>query len=80
MNSHPERQKYVQWINDAVSAGATKQRACELAQISIRTLQRWCCEPDEITQDKRPGAVRPMPANKLTPAERQAIIDVCNEK
>ena len=80
MNSHPERQKYVQWINDAVSAGAKKQRACELAQISIRTLQRWCCEPDEITQDKRPGAVRPMPANKLTPAERQAIIDVCNEK
>lgn len=80
MISHPERQQYVQWINEAVAAGATKQRACELACISIRTLQRWCTEPNEVASDKRSDATRPTPANKLTEEERQAIIDTCNEK
>jgi transposase InsO family protein len=80
MISHPERQQYVQWIYEAVAAGATKQSACELACISIRTLQRWCTEPNEVANDKRSNATRPIPANKLTEVERQAIIDICNKK
>jgi len=40
----PERQKYVQWINEAIDAGAKNKSACEVAEISIRTLQRWCVD------------------------------------
>ncbi len=45
--------------------------------LSLRTLQRWTVE-GEIRADARSTTVRPVPANALTPAERQAILTVCN--
>lgn len=47
--------------------------------LSTRTLQRWQVGGD-ITADKRPTATRPEPENKLSQAERQAVIDVCNSE
>jgi putative transposase len=77
MTSLSERQKMVQWINEAMESGARKHKACEVAHISIRTLQRWWTN-DEIVEDLRPSAIRPVPKNKLSDAERRAVIDICS--
>ncbi|UAL43204.1 hypothetical protein K8B83_20830 [Shewanella inventionis] len=52
-------------IDNAVTSGARKEKACEEIGLSIRTLQRWQ-EGGEIIGDKRPIADRPQPPNKLT--------------
>lgn len=47
--------------------------------LTARTVQRWMQE-GEIAVDGRKDADRPVPTNKLSEAERQAIIEVCNSK
>ena len=73
----PEQQQYVEWWSEALAAGARKQPAAEVLGLSLRTLQRWLTGP-ELRADGRPGAVRPPPAHALSPAELQAVLDVCN--
>jgi len=70
----------VSWITEAVMSGSRKSKACELANISIRTLQRWCDENGRVGNDKRPEAVHATPKSKLTDAERESILTVCSEK
>lgn len=77
MTSLSERQNMVEWINQAMESGARKHKACEVAKISIRTLQRWCSD-GAIVGDLRPSATRPVPKNKLSDAERRAVIDICS--
>jgi len=72
-----DRQYYEELVNEAILAGASKYKACDVIGLSIRTLQRWQSE-GKISADKRPIADRPEPANKLTEQERQSIIDICN--
>lgn len=72
-----DRRHYEELVNEAVLAGASKYKACEVIGLSIRTLQRWQAE-GEITADKRPTASRPVPTNKLTEQERKTIINICN--
>ncbi len=79
LTSYPERQIFVQLINEAIAAGARKSKACETACISIRTLQRWCSKEGVVGKDRRPDAVRPTPANKLSNSERMRVVDVCSE-
>ncbi len=74
----PDRRRAVELIEEAVDAGATLRKACEGLGISLRTYNRWT-HTDEIKADGRPHATRPEPANKLTPDERQQILDICNE-
>lgn len=78
MIPYPERLQVKSWIDEACEAGARRKQACELLGLSIRTLQRWV-EGDTIKPDGRPGAVRPPPKNKLSEAECEAIVAVCNE-
>lgn len=47
--------------------------------MSLRTYRRWV-RGGKIKGDNRPGADRPVPANKLSPEEEQAILDHCNQK
>jgi putative transposase len=68
----------VKWLQAARDAGASLKRACEEIDLSLRTYKRWC-KGDVVQADKRPSATRPAPANKLSEAERQAILAVCNE-
>ncbi|MBB3063670.1 transposase InsO family protein [Microbulbifer rhizosphaerae] len=77
MTPAPERRQLIGWIEEAVAAGARKAPACTEVGISLRTLQRWTAEgaPQE---DRRPGAQRPEPQNKLAEEEQQTILDVCN--
>lgn len=73
-----DRQYYVRLVNEAVSSGARKKKACELLGVSIRTLQRWV-KGDAVQSDKRPSASRPEPKNKLTELETARIVAVCNQ-
>lgn len=76
-----DRCRIVEAIESAHAAGARLQPACELAGIDIRTLQRWRAEDGEgLSQgDGRPTAKRPTPANALSEAERQRLLEVANE-
>jgi transposase InsO family protein len=58
--------------------GARLDRACALAGIDPRTLQRWRAS-NGLAGDRRPDAVRPVPAHALSPAERARIVAVANE-
>ena len=73
----PDRKRAVRLIKDTVYAGARTVNACNEMGISMRTFQRWNQE-DEVKVDGRPSADRPSPENKLTPEERQAVLDTVN--
>lgn len=66
-------------IEQAHKDGARLAAACELAGISVRTLQRWKAQEGLETGDGRPQALRPTPAHALTPEERQRLLEVANE-
>lgn len=54
--------------------GASKTKSCQQIGISIRTVQRW--QRDGF-RDRRKGS-RANPANKLSDAERQRILEILN--
>ncbi len=79
MINTPDRRRSVELIEEAVDAGASSKKACEVLEISLRTYKRWT-EGDAVKVDARPVAKRPEPANKLALEERQQVLDICNEK
>ncbi|KUJ88315.1 MAG: integrase catalytic subunit [Halomonas sp. 54_146] len=79
MTSLPVRQNYVEWLTEAITNGARKKPACGELGISLRTFQRWTQE-NTMKPDGRTTAIRPVPANALTKAERQAILELCNSE
>ena len=74
----PEREKIVDLIHEARASGARLTAACEEADVSLRTYRRWY-RGGQIQVDQRAEAQRPEPSNKLSSAERQAILEVNNE-
>ena len=64
-------------IKQAVKDGARQSKACQTPGLSERTLQRWT-RGDNVISDNRKNANKPEPVNKLSEAERQTIVDVCN--
>ena len=66
-------------IECARAAGARLERACAVAGISARTLQRWRVHDGLVTGDRRPEALRPVPAHALSERERSAVLQVANE-
>ena len=78
MISTADRRKTVVLINTARQAGARLAPACQKAGISARTYQRWTAD-GKLRPDHRPIARRPAPANKLTPQERQHVLDICHQ-
>ena len=66
------------WIDEACAAGARLSRACNVLDISERTLQRWR-EGGEVKADRRQEASgQRVPANKLTESERVQILEIAN--
>lgn len=72
-----DRCHVVELIDEAVATGARQHKACEILAISARTYQRWT-QGEAVLSDRRPGAQRPVPVNKLGPEEREAILAVSN--
>jgi putative transposase len=61
-------------IEAAVMAGARRARACHLLGLSVRTVERWRAGPAD---DMRQGP-RQAPSNKLSAAERAALLATVN--
>jgi putative transposase len=74
-----DRRKTTLNILTAHSDGARLGLACEVAGIELRTLQRWRAGDGLEAGDKRPTAVRPVPAHALSAQEREALLCVANE-
>ena len=79
MISEPDRRKTVKLIEKARNSGSRLIPACHVVGISARTYQRWTTGGG-IARDRRPEAIRPSPANKLTLKETQRVLDVCHQK
>ena len=62
-------------VNDAVAAGSRREIACDTIGLSARTVERWRGGKGD---DDRRGP-KTAPANKLSTAERQLVLDVVNE-
>ncbi len=75
MISPLDRRKTMALVDEAVAAGARRERACEELEVSVRTVQRW----SHSAQDGRPTAVRVAPANQLSEAEREQILAIANQ-
>ena len=74
-----DRRQAVELIEEAVDAGAALYKACNELGISKRTYNRWK-NSDSDYIDKRTICARPEPANKMTPEEKQEILDICNSE
>ena len=79
MISTPDRQTAISLVNEAITAGARRAKACSELEISERTLRRWT-KDGEVRADQRPLVPRPEPANALSAAERAVVLDVCNSE
>jgi len=77
MISAPDRQKAVELIDEARTAGARLKPACKVLGMTARTYQRWT-KGGQVQADRRPEACRPRPAHALDEQERKEILDVCN--
>jgi len=76
--SPEDRAQAIALVNEAHASGARKHKACELLNLSLRTVERW--EKPAGTQDKRCQAVRPSQANQLTQEERNMILTIANSQ
>lgn len=74
-----DRRSLARSILKAQAAGARLRRACEIAGIDERTLQRWQAGDGLVTGDGRPDATRPTPAHALSAQEREELLRVANE-
>ena len=77
MISAPDRSYAIQLIDEAVSSGAGRAKACGILAITERTYFRWQKQQNVqgSVSDQRPTAKRPTPSNKLSEEERQKIIE-----
>ena len=69
-------------INEAVESGANLSKACERLGITERTYYRWVKlnKTFDSYEDRRTFADHSNPVNKITPAERQKILDTVNSE
>ena len=74
-----DRRSLVKNIGIAHQDGARLHRACAVAGINVRTLQRWKADAGLTAGDGRPHAVRPLPSHALSDSERAEIVRVANE-
>ena len=57
MISTPDRQTAIALINEAITAGARRAKACAALEISDRTLRRWT-KGGQVRPDQRPFVPR----------------------
>lgn len=64
-------------IEEARARGATLEAACERLGLSARTVQRWM--NPETAEDRRCGP-RTSPANRMSPGERERVLEIANSE
>lgn len=82
MTSPADREMVLDLVGEAVEAGARQDRACEILELTERTLRRWKKQhrEEKKLEDRRKAAANERtPLNKLTESERELIIDTCNQ-
>jgi putative transposase len=82
MISAEDRRMAMELINEAVEAGARKERACEILGITARTLRRWeeqIANGQKLKDKRKEAANNRSPSNKLTNDEKGQILDICNK-
>ena len=78
MTSLQLRNIVVTLVDEAAASGARRSAACTLIGLDASTLRHWRpANTDTVSADQRPLAEHPTPKHKLTAAERQAVVDVC---
>ena len=73
LTEQQERQRILQLFEEAIKSGARQSKACEMLDISTRTIKRWADKPDG---DQR-SSVKKEPANKMSEQEEQQIVSIC---
>lgn len=72
----------LEWIEDAVAAGARYEAACKVLGVDIRTVQRWKQsqrERNELSDRRKEIAALRTPANKLSAEECSKILAICHQ-
>jgi len=62
-------------VKEATDAGARLEKACEVIEMRARTIQRW--QSQNTGEDRRRGPLT-SPGNKLTPEEREKVLQTVN--
>lgn len=66
-------------IEQSIDEGASQHSACAMMGIATTTLRRWKpVDVSDVLEDQRPVVMRSEPHNKLTQAEHERILSVCN--
>lgn len=73
-----QRKQIIDLVGEAVAAGARQARACQVIELSARTLQRWQSAP-AATGDRRPQRIQ-TPKNRLREDERERILETANSE
>ena len=71
--SAEDRVTCMQWVAEAQASGASRESACDMLGVSVRTVDRWVTRPEDL----RKGPIS-MPKNALTPEERSAVLAIAN--
>lgn len=77
MTALPQRDQVLALVAEAIDAGASQGRACEVISLSERTLQRWQNDKVKGACDRRPARVQ-TPKNRLSELERQRVLAIAN--
>ncbi len=64
-------------VEEAVRAGARQEAAAGILGLKARTLQRWRRQSVKGGEDRRRGPLTE-PANKLSPTEREVVLETAN--
>lgn len=75
MTTPVQRQQCLNWVSDAVQAGARQQPACHILGLSKRTVQRWQEDADAIDQRT---VTHNTPSHALSEEEHLEVLAVAN--
>ena len=76
-HSPEERAQILSLVEEAVRAGARQEAAAGILGLKARTLQRWRQQSVDGGEDRRRGPLTE-PANKLSPTEREVVLQTVN--
>jgi putative transposase len=66
MISTPDRRRTITMINEALEADVRLLKACDVLNLSMRTIQRWRQSDGSVREDGRPTAERTTPKTKMS--------------